>query len=73
MHSSDSRNPCSHICTGELKYTVVRIMCTTSGGAPGLCWWNQWWGFGGQLPPPLLPNGARDFLKTDEKVVVWMG
>ena len=31
MHSSCLRNPCSHICTGELKYTVVRSICTTSG------------------------------------------
>ena len=29
-----------HICTGELKYTVVRSISITSGGTPGLCWWN---------------------------------
>ena len=32
--------PCLHIDKGELKYTVVRGMCITSGGAPGLCWRN---------------------------------
>ena len=24
MHSSGSKNPCSNICTGEVKYTVLR-------------------------------------------------
>ena len=41
MHPSGSRNPCSHVCIGELKYTVVRSICITSGGTPGLCLQNS--------------------------------
>ena len=35
MHSGGLRNPCSHICTGELKYLAVRSVCITSGGTLG--------------------------------------
>ena len=34
MNSRGLRNPCSHICTGELKYTVDRSISRTSGGSP---------------------------------------
>ena len=33
-HSSGSRNPCSHVCTGELYITVHDSICVTSGGTP---------------------------------------
>ena len=29
--------PCSYISIGELKHTVDRSICITSGGAPGMC------------------------------------
>ena len=35
MNSSGPRNPSSHICIGELKYTVVRSICITSSGTLG--------------------------------------
>ena len=35
MHSSSSRNTCSHIHTGDIKYTVDRTICITSGGTLG--------------------------------------
>ena len=38
MYPRGSRNPCSHICTGELKFTVDRSICVTSGGTPRACW-----------------------------------
>ena len=38
MYSSGSWNLCSHISTGELKYTVDRSFYVTSGGAPETCW-----------------------------------
>ena len=40
LYSSGMKNPFSHICTGELKYTVDPSICITSGGTPGLCWQN---------------------------------
>ena len=41
MYSSGSRNPCSHICSGELKLTVDRSIFITFGGMPRLCWRNR--------------------------------
>ena len=40
MHSSGMRNPFSHVCTGGSNYTVIHSICISSGGTPGLCWWN---------------------------------
>ena len=31
MHFSGSRSPCSHICTGDLKYNINRSIFVTSG------------------------------------------
>ena len=38
MHSSGSKNPYLHICTGELKYTINRSTFIT-GGTTGMCRW----------------------------------
>ena len=52
MHSSDFRNPCSHIYTGELKYMGDRSIFITSGGTASLRWRN-----------PRVPGrgGSRNF------------
>ena len=36
MYSSGSRNSCSYICSGELKYTIIRTIFIASDGNPGL-------------------------------------